>query len=160
MPRWCDRLFESVRLTLDKEQGEAKAIAHEEVDCLLQVCSLKPDERILDLYCGQGYHAMDLAARGFCDIVGVERPGCGIRTARRRARIEGFSVPLIEADPRRCSFNPSYDVVLMLGNSLGRFVDEEDAAALLETCRRALQPSGSCFCLSPTSIGSVTTSSP
>ena len=55
MFRLYDRLIESARVALDKGEAGAKTIAHQEIAAILQICPLKPDDRILDLCCGKGY---------------------------------------------------------------------------------------------------------
>ena len=42
-----------------------------EVDFILDLCDLKPGARILDLACGFGRHALELAGRGYA-VVGVD----------------------------------------------------------------------------------------
>ena len=42
-----------------------------EVDYLIDLCQLKETERILDLACGYGRHALEFAKRGY-EVVGVD----------------------------------------------------------------------------------------
>ena len=42
-----------------------------EVDYLIDLCELKGTERILDLACGYGRHALEFARRGY-EVVGVD----------------------------------------------------------------------------------------
>ena len=56
-----------------------------------------PYGRVLDLGCGSGYWAVDLARRGW-EVVGVDIVPEALERARRRARDAGVEVELIEGD--------------------------------------------------------------
>ena len=59
-----------------------------EVDLLVQSAGLEWNSRILDLCCGQGRHALELARRGFVHVAGLDRSRTLIRLAKSRARRE------------------------------------------------------------------------
>jgi SAM-dependent methyltransferase len=56
-----------------------------------------PYGRVLDLGCGSGHWAVDLARRGW-EVVGVDIVPKALERARRRARNAGVEVELIEGD--------------------------------------------------------------
>ncbi len=140
---WWRCLFNSLYLKTDGDVVENAANTAQEVTRLLEVAKLSPDDRILDLCCGQGRHCMELARRGFRKLVGVDRSRYLIRLARKRARAEGLSVSFHEGDARRFRVNAgSFNCVALLGNSFGYFDREEDDSKVLALARRALRPGG------------------
>ncbi len=56
----------------------------QEVDALVSLFGLEPGERVLDVGCGPGRHALELASRGF-DVVGVDI-SAHVRRSRQRDR--------------------------------------------------------------------------
>lgn len=93
--------------------------------------------RILDIACGTGRHALELARRGF-DVVAMDlQEGC-LRIARAEAPIacavaDMRHLPLAEG---------SVDLVLNMWNSFGYFLDEAEEAEALREFRRVLRPGG------------------
>ena len=63
-----------------------------QVDGVERMLALAPDMRILDVCCGYGRHALELARRGYRHVVGVDvsrprhRPSPAARRRRRRSR--------------------------------------------------------------------------
>ena len=88
-----------------------------EVEFICAVAPLPKFGRILDVCCGMGRHARELAARGY-SVTGVERDGRAIE----RARELGGGPDYIEADVRDYRPAPSaYDLVLIMSQSFGYF---------------------------------------
>jgi D-alanine-D-alanine ligase len=140
---WWRTLFTSLYLKTDGDVVENAANTVQEVDRLVQVCRLEPNDWILDLCCGQGRHCLELARRGFRNIVGVDRSRYLIRLARKRTREQGLKVEFHEGDARR--FRPpdrTFHCVALMGNSFGYFDREEDDRALLVLARHVLRPGG------------------
>ncbi len=142
-PEWWRSLFNALYLKTDGDVTENDDATRAEIDTLLDVAGVSPDDRILDLCCGQGRHCLELARRGYANVTGVDRSRYLIRLARRRARSQGLHVQFKEGDARRFSLKPdSFDHVLLLGNSFGYFEQEEDDLAVLTAVRRVLRSSG------------------
>lgn len=62
----------------------------QEIDFLLEVLDLRPGSRVLDVGCGPGRHALELARRGFT-VHGVDISAPFVRLAREAAAAEGLS---------------------------------------------------------------------
>lgn len=93
--------------------------------------------RILDIACGTGRHARELARRGFETIAMDLQEGC-----LRIARAEG-ALACAAADMRRLPVaDGSVDLVLNMWNSCGYFLDSDEDAAVLREFRRVLRPGG------------------
>lgn len=140
---WWRTLFNSVYLKTDGDVVENDNNTSREVDLLIEAAGLEPDDRILDLCCGQGRHCLELARRGFQQVVGVDRSRYLIRLARRRAQSQRLSVSFHEGDARKFRLKQNnFQCVALLGNSFGYFDQEEDDLAVLQAVQRVLKPGG------------------
>jgi len=140
---WWRTLFNSIYLKTDGDVYENEENTQRDVDAILQVVALQPNDRILDLCCGQGRHCLELARRGYRDVTGIDRSRYLIRLARRRAKQEELNVSFHEGDARRFRLkDENYHCVTLLGNSFGYFDREQDDQAVLRAVRRALHNGG------------------
>jgi len=113
-----------------------------EVDRLVRMLRPKGSERILDLACGNGRHALELTRRGF-DVVGVELAGPLVEVAREDAAKEGLEVTYVQADLREMDFADEFDIVLNLNDgAIGYFETEEENHRTFAAVARALKPGG------------------
>ena len=124
-------------------QGEdAAAAVAADVTSLIEATGLEPDDRFLDLSCGDGRVCLELARRGYRSVAGAERSRHLIRMARRAAQQAGLAVRFLERDPREMlPRDGRFDRVALLANKFS-FFDDDDALAVLEAVKRVLRPSG------------------
>lgn len=142
-PDWWRTLFNSLYLETDGDVVENDRNTIAEVDLLVGSAGLEPNDRILDLCCGQGRHVLELARRGFKHVTGIDRSRYLVRLARKRARQRGLAVSFHEGDARKFRLGDGvFHCVTILGNSFGYFDREEDDIAVLESVKRALASSG------------------
>lgn len=140
---WWRTLFNSLYLKTDGDVVENTDNTRADVDMIISCAGVEPNDHILDLCCGQGRHSLELARRGFKNVVGVDRSRYLIRLARKRAKAEGLAVCYQEGDARRFRLREgSFHCVAIMGNSFGYFEQEEDDLLLLENAKRALVSRG------------------
>jgi D-alanine-D-alanine ligase len=140
---WWRTLFNSLYLETDGDVVENDRNTEQEIDLLVKSAGLEPNDRILDLCCGQGRHALELARRGFKQVTGIDRSRYLVRLAKKRARQRGLTVSFHEGDARKFRVpESSFHCVCVLGNSFGYFDREEDDVAVLESVKRALASGG------------------
>lgn len=140
---WWRTLFNSVYLKTDGDVVENDNNTVAEVDLLVKAAGLEPNDRILDLCCGQGRHCNELARRGFNHVTGIDRSRYLIRLGRKRARQERLNVNFHEGDARKFRLpQSSFHCVALLGNSFGYFDRIEDDLAVLAAVKRVLQSAG------------------
>ncbi len=145
---WNDPAFSErmLREHLDPSHGAASRVAAErdlQIDWLWQRLALRPGSRVLDLTCGPGLYAVELALRG-CTVTGVDFGPASIAYARELAVAAGVAghATFVEADVR--AFEPehsAYDAALFLYGQLAVF-PRSDAASLLGKAAAALRPGG------------------
>lgn len=139
---WWRRIFNHLYLKTDGDVVDDQRITGREIDRVARVLRLGPDEKILDLCCGQGRHTLELARRGY-NAEGLDQSHYLIQRARSTAKREGLQVRFREGDARRLPYRTdSYDVVLVLGNSFGYFDSVEEDLRILTELRRILKPWG------------------
>ena len=142
-PFWWDEIFDELYLKTDGDVVENAELTRREIDFFLDLMPLSKDAEVLDVCCGQGRHALELARRGFTNVVGVDRSAFLIREARLRARAAALPIRFHEADARTIPLAPeSFDVALVLGNSFGYFEEPSDDEAMLCDIRRVLRSGG------------------
>jgi SAM-dependent methyltransferase len=113
-----------------------------EVDRLTKMLKPRGDERVLDMACGNGRHALELTRRGF-EVVGVELSEPLLEVARADAEEAGLEVTYLQADLRELSFEDEFDLVLNLNDgAIGYLETEEDNARIFDRASAALHAGG------------------
>jgi ubiquinone/menaquinone biosynthesis C-methylase UbiE len=108
---------------------------------IVHVLDLKPGDRLLDLACGSGVHALRLARQGL-EVVGLDIAPSLVRHCAERAAAEGLdSVAFVEGDMRALSYRDEFDALVVLSTSFG-FFDERTNQQVLGSIAQALKPGG------------------
>ncbi len=115
-----------------------------EVRFLLKELNLKRGQKLLDLCCGIGRHAIPLAQKGVA-VTGLDGTASYLRMARERADRAGLEIRWIEADMRRVPYKDEFDVVINCWTSFGYFTQPQDDVRVVRDVRRALKPGGLFF---------------
>ena len=140
---WWRHIFNANYLRTDGDVVEDKDITKKEVDIFLAAVDIAKNSIILDLCCGQGRHALEIAKRGYSNVVGLDRSHYLINRARKINKTDGLTVIFKEGDARKLPFtNDKFDTVIIAGNSFGYFDSAKDDMRILEEVRRVLKPYG------------------
>lgn len=142
-PEWWRTIFNYLYLKTDADVVDDQNLTRQEATLLCEMFKLAPEERILDLCCGQGRHALELARSGFKHIEGLDRSHYLIQKAKSTTKTEGVKVRFREGDARKIPYPPdTFDVVMILGNSLGYFETAQEDLKVLKEVFRVLKPWG------------------
>jgi len=138
--QWYQTLFANYARQYDEEvytQG-----TQGEVDFLEQELERDHTRTILDIGCGTGRHAIELAARGY-QVTGVDLSAAQLDRAQEKAAAAGVTVDFRQGDARELAFAEAFDVAIMIceGGFCLMETDEMNYRILQGACR-ALKPGG------------------
>jgi SAM-dependent methyltransferase len=111
-----------------------------EIEWIARHARLPEGGRVLDLPCGTGRHAIELARRGY-RVTGVDVSEVSIEVAGKLASEAGVSLELTVGDMSRLEADRSYDAVLCFGNSFG-YLSHRSTLRYLQSVSAALEPGG------------------
>jgi SAM-dependent methyltransferase len=138
-PNWWQTGFGPGYLALyDAFLAERTPVEVDQIEALLQ---LHPPRRILDLPCGQGRHAIELARRGY-EVTGVDLSPYMLGVAKERADTAGVRVRWLAGDMREALPGETFDLVLNLFTSFGYFDNEADDRRVVRAAASMLEPGG------------------
>ncbi len=142
-PDWWRSIFNPIYLKTDADVVDDQSITRSEVDFFSKILRTSPEDKILDLCCGQGRHSLELARREFQNVEGLDRSHYLIQKAKSQAKKEALNVRFRESDARKLPYPPdAFDVVMILGNSFGYFETIQDDLRVLREVFRVLKPWG------------------
>lgn len=120
---------------------EERTIA--EADFLERHLRLSRGSGVLDVPCGAGRLAIELAGRG-CRVTGVDISPEFLDAAREAVRERNVSIEWKQAEMRDLPWRGRFDAAYCAGSSFG-FLGDEGDAAFLEAVARTLKPGGRFF---------------
>ncbi len=126
--------LEYVRHARDEEQSRA------ELGFIQAAMGLPTRARVLDVPCGGGRLAMEMADLGYA-VTGIDQSDALIHAARTEAEFRGIVVDWRQGDMRRLPEDGSYDAAVCFWNSFGYFDDADNREFLRSVCR-SLKPGG------------------
>lgn len=118
---------------------DAAATARE-VDDIERLVSLRQAESILDVGCGNGRHAVELAERGH-GVVGIDIAKTYVEEARRTVEQAGVAVEIRLRRASKVGEKACYDLALAINHTLD-FMDDQELAAQFGRIAQALRPGG------------------
>ncbi|MFO0550428.1 MAG: class I SAM-dependent methyltransferase [Polyangiaceae bacterium] len=115
--------------------------APRQIDFLERVMQMTPEMRVLDLGCGHGRHANELASRGY-NVVGIDLVEGFLERARADAKERGLgTVEFLRGDIGTFESPAMFDRAVCLFDAFG-FFDDGHGIATLRNAHRALKDGG------------------
>lgn len=112
----------------------------QEVRFITEILQLPVNAAILDLYCGYGRHAIELAKRGY-KVTGIDATQAFLDIAYNKAEEEGVDVIFRLCDMREMTYAGEFDAIINMFAAFGYFTDEENAR-VIQRISEALKPGG------------------
>lgn len=133
---WFRTFFGETYLRFDRHDDTEQEVAF--IEWALE---LGEGDRILDLCCGYGRHAIPLAKRGY-KVVGYDFSPVMLAQAREESCRENVEVEWIQGDMRELNVEEKFDAVINMFNSFGYFEEEDGQFDVLRRIGKALRPKG------------------
>lgn len=111
-----------------------------EAEFVIEAMGLSPGAQVLDIGCGYGRHAMELAARGF-HVVGLDLSTPLLVRGGEEAMRRGLEINFVRGDMRELDFDAQFDGAYCLFSTFGYF-DDETNKKTVSNIARALKPGG------------------
>ena len=108
---------------------------------VVRALGLQEGDRVLDLACGHGRHAVALARHGMV-VTGQDLNEDYLRTAQEDARQAGVEIETVHSDMRDIPFTDEFDAVINMFTAFGYFDSEDEDLRVLQAVANALKTSG------------------
>jgi 2-polyprenyl-3-methyl-5-hydroxy-6-metoxy-1,4-benzoquinol methylase len=140
MKQWYEELYENYAQKYDSECFVQGTVG--ECDFIEQEISHDKSLNILDIGCGTGRHAIELAKRGY-KVTGVDLSENQLKRAKEKAEEAGLAIDFQIQDARNLPFDVEFDLAIMLcegGFSL--METDEMNFEILKNATKALKDNG------------------
>jgi SAM-dependent methyltransferase len=111
-----------------------------EVDFLTSALELPDHAKVLDVPCGGGRHAIELAERGY-RVTGVDLSTDFLKAARAESKERRLPIEWRQSEMTDLPWSGEFDAAFCFGNSFG-YLDDAGNAEFLKAVGRALKPGG------------------
>jgi len=140
---WWKDFFNRIYLITDARSiGDAK-LTSREVDLLEKNLNLNKDDRILDLFGGQGRHSIELAKRGYRDLTVLDYSNYLINRGKRLSRKANLKINFYQGDARSTTLMSNvFSAIIVMANSFGYFPEERENLRVLREINRMLKFKG------------------
>lgn len=140
MKQWYETLFENYGKTYDSECFVQGTVG--EVDFIESQIGSNKSARILDIGCGTGRHAIELAKRGYT-VTGIDLSASQLKRAEEKAKEANVEVEFIQKDARRLQFKNEYDLAIMICEGAFSLMETDEMNfEILRGAAKALKENG------------------
>ncbi len=140
MKQWYQVLFKNYSRKYDREPYTKGTLG--ECNFIEREISFDKNKRILDIGCGTGRHAIELAGRGY-DVTGIDLSVSQIERAKMKAKERNLFVVLELMDARDLAFSAEFDLVIMLCEGAFPLMETDEMNySILQNASRSLKSKG------------------
>jgi SAM-dependent methyltransferase len=115
--------------------------AQKESAFVADALELKPGASVLDLCCGQGRHAVQLAKRGM-RVTGLDLNAEYLELAKKSAESSKVEIETVAGDMRKIPYANKFDAIVNMYSSFGYLESEAEDLKVLESAAKALKAGG------------------
>lgn len=113
----------------EQYRAYADELTSNEVGFIEQALDLREDAAVLDVACGGGRHALELARRGY-SVEAIDTSATLVAYAARCAYEDATRARFAQGDMRELAYQQQFDAALVMNSSLGFFSDDTNRATL------------------------------
>lgn len=140
MKQWYEELFENYALKYDKENFVQGTIG--ECDFIEKEINYNKDYDILDIGCGTGRHAIELAERGY-RVTGIDLSDSQLKRAKEKAKKQNLNINFQKQDARELHYKNQFDLVIMICEGGFPLMETDEMNfAILQNAEKALKQKG------------------
>jgi 2-polyprenyl-3-methyl-5-hydroxy-6-metoxy-1,4-benzoquinol methylase len=140
MKQWYEELFENAAKSYDKEPFVKGT--HGEVDFIEKELAYDKSAPVLDIGCGTGRHAIELAKRGY-EVTAVDLSASQLDFARVKAAAANVPVQFVRVDARHLNYSAQFDAVIMVCEGAFPLMETDEMNfEILKNAFRALRQGG------------------
>ncbi len=140
MKQWYEELFENYGMKYDRENFVQGTIG--ECDFIEKEINYNKNARILDIGCGTGRHAIELAKRGY-RVTGIDLSESLLNRAKEKASEQNLLIDFEKHDARKLTFFNDFDLVIMLCEGAFPLMETDEMNfQILRNAANALKPKG------------------
>ena len=140
-PKWYKKLFEN--MGIEYEDYPFTKDTENEVKWMIKEYLTNPEMKILDVGCGTGRHAINLATKGYSNITGIDLSPSMIGAAKKVAKEKNVQVDFRVCDARELSFESEFDAAICLcEGAFGLLENDTENYKVLSTIHKSLKKDG------------------
>ena len=140
-PQWYKEFFEE--MGIEYEDYPFTQNTENEVRWMVKEFLINPEMKILDVGCGTGRHAINLATKGYKNITGIDLSPSMIRAAQAVAEEKKAPVDFRVGDARELPFENEFDAALCLcEGAFGLLENDAENYKVLRAVHKALKKHG------------------
>jgi 2-polyprenyl-3-methyl-5-hydroxy-6-metoxy-1,4-benzoquinol methylase len=111
MKQWYESLFENYGNKYDNETFSQGTIG--ECDFIEKEINFNKSQKIIDIGCGTGRHAIELTKRGY-QVTGIDLSDSLLERAKEKAKDQNLNIDFQKHDARNLPFKEEFDLAIML----------------------------------------------
>lgn len=140
MKQWYEEIFDNYGMKYDRESFVHGTVG--ECDFIEKEIGHNRATKILDIGCGTGRHALELARRGYT-VVGIDLSESLLQRAREKAAAQNLQIVFQKHDARRLPFAQEFDLAIMLCEGAFPLMETDEMNfQILQNAAHALKPNG------------------
>ena len=140
MKPWYQALFDNYAETYDRETFTQGTVG--EVDFIENEIDHDKGKNILDIGCGTGRHAVELASRGY-RVTGIDLSESQLKKAKKKAEKAEVRIRFIQADATRLDIRNEFDLALIICEGAFPLMETDEMNfQILQNASNALKPGG------------------
>jgi 2-polyprenyl-3-methyl-5-hydroxy-6-metoxy-1,4-benzoquinol methylase len=140
-PKWYKELFEE--MGIEYEDYPFTKNTEYEVKWMIKEYLTNPVMKILDVGCGTGRHAINLATKGYKNITGIDLSPSLIRAAKKVAKEKNVQVDFRVCDARELLFENEFDAAICLcEGAFGLLENDAENYKVLSAIHKSLKKHG------------------